>query len=94
MKYFLLVTLFTGLYAFAELPQTVSDKKVSDNLEYLDQKVSDSSFPSRTKAELNRIKPSREGMSFYCSDCTPKKIVISTGSSTASWASCDGGAFQ
>ena len=39
MKYFLLVFAFTGLYAWAELPNSISDKKTDDNFTYVDSKA-------------------------------------------------------
>lgn len=94
MKYFLIAFFFTGLYAWAELPNSISDKKIDDNFEYLDQKVSNMSFVPKSKAQLNTIVPNRVGLAYYCSDCSPKKVVISTGTAKANWANIDGGAFQ
>lgn len=39
MKYFLIAFFFTGLYAWAELPNSISDKKTDDNFTYVDSKA-------------------------------------------------------
>lgn len=48
----------------------------------------------RTIAQLLTITPTYEGEQFYCSNCSPKKTVVSTGTATGNWAAADGGAFQ
>ena len=49
---------------------------------------------SRTMAQLLAITPGAEGSQYYCSDCTPKKIVVSTGTAAGNFAAIDGGTFQ
>lgn len=49
---------------------------------------------SRTKAQLLAIATAEEGTQFYCNDCSPKKVVVSTGTSAGNFAAADGGAFQ
>lgn len=49
---------------------------------------------SRTFAQLNGISPARVGLMYFCSNCTPAKIVVSTGTSAANFAAADGGAYQ
>ena len=50
-------------------------------------------FYSRTIAQLLAITPSAVGQAYYCSDCSPKKAVISTGTSVGNFAAIDGGNF-
>lgn len=49
---------------------------------------------SRTISQLQAIVPEAEGEQFYCSDCSPKKVVISTGTSAGNFAGTDGGDFR
>lgn len=49
---------------------------------------------SRTIAQLLAITPSDGGEMYYCSNCSPAKMVVSTGTSAGNFASIDGGAFQ
>ncbi len=51
-------------------------------------------FYSRTKAQLLAITPGAEGEGYYCSDCSPKKIVVSTGTVAGNFADASGGPFQ
>ena len=39
MKLYLAIVLSLGMYAYAELPNSVKDKPTDDNLTYLDSKV-------------------------------------------------------
>lgn len=48
---------------------------------------------SRTVAQLQAIVPAL-GDSYYCSDCSPKKLVVSTGTSAGNFADAVGGAFK
>ncbi|MGD9642338.1 MAG: beta strand repeat-containing protein [Elusimicrobiales bacterium] len=52
------------------------------------------SLPVRSMAELLAYTPTFEGEVYYCSDCSPKKLVISTGTAAGNFASVDGGTFQ
>jgi len=38
--------------------------------------------------------PSAVGQSVYCSDCSPKKLLVSTGTSAGNWADPAGGTFK
>lgn len=49
---------------------------------------------SRTIAQLKAITPETLGLEFYCSNCSPAKIVISTGGSAGNFADAAGGQFQ
>jgi len=49
---------------------------------------------SRTKAQLNAITPGSVGETYFCSDCSPAKIVVSTGGSAANFADAAGGPFK
>lgn len=49
---------------------------------------------SRTIAQLNAITPDAVGEAFYCNNCSPAKIVVSTGTSAGNFADAIGGAFQ
>lgn len=48
----------------------------------------------RTMAQLLAIAPSQVGVSYFCSDCSPAKLVVSTGTSAGNFADAVGGAFQ
>ena len=47
----------------------------------------------RTKAQLLAITPT-EGEEYYCSDCSPKKVVVSTGTAAGNFADATGGTFK
>lgn len=49
---------------------------------------------SRSKAQLQAIVPGAVGESYYCSDCSPKKNVVSTGTSAGNFADPAGGEFK
>ncbi len=51
-------------------------------------------YKSLTKLQLTNTTPGSVGMSFYCSDCTPKKVVVSTGTSIKNFADMAGGEFK
>ncbi|MCX5786845.1 MAG: hypothetical protein NTX59_14275 [Elusimicrobia bacterium] len=50
-------------------------------------------FPSKTISELKGITPAL-GEVYYCSDCSPKKLVVSTGTSAGNFADVAGGTFK
>lgn len=47
-----------------------------------------------SKATLLGQTPASTGELAFCSDCSPLKLVISTGTSAGNWAAVDGGTFQ
>lgn len=47
-----------------------------------------------TVAQLLSTATARTGTSFYCSNCTPPKIVVSTGTGLGNFADAVGGAFK
>jgi len=49
---------------------------------------------SRLMAELLLMVPATEGELYYCSDCVPKKVVVSTGTAAGNFADAAGGTFQ
>lgn len=49
---------------------------------------------SRTSAQLLAIAPSAVGQQYFCSDCSPTKMVVSTGTSAGNFADPAGGAFK
>ncbi|GAB4033229.1 MAG: hypothetical protein Fur0012_12650 [Elusimicrobiota bacterium] len=49
---------------------------------------------SRTKANLLTTTPGAVGEIYYCIDCSPAKIVVSTGTSAGNFADAVGGLFQ
>lgn len=51
-------------------------------------------FMSQTMAQLRLIATPSAGFQMYCSDCSPKKMVISTGTSAGNWADTTGGTFK
>ncbi len=96
MKTYLLVILgliLLGIYAYAELPHTVNDRQNRDNFEYIDAKLSLMRANSKTRAQLLAYTPSSEGELWYCSDCSPKKLAVSVGTTRGSFLTCDGSAF-
>ncbi|MBI4351407.1 MAG: hypothetical protein HY550_08210 [Elusimicrobia bacterium] len=48
---------------------------------------------SKTKAEILLLDPVDVGEMYYCSDCTPKTMVVSTGTAVGNFANGAGGAF-
>lgn len=49
---------------------------------------------AKTAAQLQSMTPGAEGEEYYCSTCSPKKIVVSTGTSVGNWAASNGGTFE
>ena len=49
---------------------------------------------SRSMAELLGITPTAKGQLYYCSTCSPEKVVVSTGTAAGNFAAADGGPFQ
>lgn len=49
---------------------------------------------SKTLAQIVAFDPFGKGEMFFCTDCSPPKIVVSTGTSPGQYASADGGVFQ
>jgi len=49
---------------------------------------------SRTKAELNALTPGAVGEIYYCSNCSPVNVMVSTGTAQANFGAITGGAFQ
>ena len=49
---------------------------------------------SRTKSDLIGTTPGASGQLYFCSDCSPAKVVVSTGTAAGNFAAVDGGAFQ
>lgn len=49
---------------------------------------------SRTIAQLQAIVPGVVGVAYYCSNCSPAKLVVSTGTSAGNFADAVGGTFQ
>ena len=49
---------------------------------------------SRTIAQLVAYSPITTGEQFYCSNCSPAKIVVSTGTSASNFADAVGGTFK
>lgn len=49
---------------------------------------------SRTMAQLLAIAPSAVGQQYFCNNCTPAKMVVSTGTSAGNFADIMGGTFQ
>lgn len=49
---------------------------------------------SRTMAQLLAITPSQVGVQYFCNNCTPAKMVVSTGTSAGNFADIMGGTFQ
>ena len=98
MKLYLFILLSVGMYAYAELPSPVKDNATRDNIEYIDQKLNYYSanvhFPIKTLAQLQQIKPDKEGEAYYCSTCSPKKVVVSVGTSVGDFLAIDGSAFN
>lgn len=52
------------------------------------------SFYSRSIVQLMAIAPDAVGTQFYCNNCSPTKMVVSTGTAAGNFAAIDGGAFQ
>lgn len=51
-------------------------------------------FFSRTIAQLQAITPTQLGEGYYCNNCSPLKLVISTGSGAGNFADPAGGTFK
>lgn len=49
---------------------------------------------SRSMAQLLSVTPSAVGRVYFCSDCTPAKLVVSTGTSAGNFADPAGGTFK
>lgn len=49
---------------------------------------------SRNKAALNALTPVAVGEVYFCSDCSPAKIVVSTGTAAANFADAIGGDYK
>lgn len=49
---------------------------------------------SRTIAQLAAITPLQVGVQYFCNNCSPVKMVVSTGTSAGNFAAIDGGTFQ
>ncbi len=49
---------------------------------------------SQTKASWSTTAPAEAGQIVFCSDCSPAKILLSTGTSAGNWADAVGGDFQ
>lgn len=49
---------------------------------------------SRSQAQILAITPGAVGEELFCNDCTPKKVVVSTGTSAGNFAAVDGGVLQ
>jgi len=49
---------------------------------------------SRSMAQLLAITPTVVGQQYFCNDCSPTKIVVSTGTSQGNFADAVGGAFE
>ena len=49
---------------------------------------------SRTKLQLNAITPAAVGEIYYCSNCSPVNVMVSTGTAQANFGAITGGAFQ
>lgn len=49
---------------------------------------------SKTIAQLQAIVPTASGETYYCSDCSPKKLVVSTGTSAGNFADAVGAVFK
>lgn len=49
---------------------------------------------SRTMAQLLAITPLQVGVQYFCNNCTPAKMVVSTGTAAGNFADIMGGAFQ
>lgn len=49
---------------------------------------------SRTIAQLLAITPGAVGETFFCNNCSPTKVVVSTGTGPGNFAASDGGSFQ
>lgn len=49
---------------------------------------------SRTMAQLLAIPPSQVGVQYFCNNCTPAKMVVSTGTAAGNFADIMGGTFQ
>ena len=48
---------------------------------------------NQTKVQLRAISPTL-GDVYYCSDCSPKKIVVATGTNAGNFADAVGGVFK
>lgn len=51
-------------------------------------------FYSRSISQLQAIVPAAAGRAYYCNNCSPLKLVISTGTSAGNFADAAGGAFK
>lgn len=49
---------------------------------------------SKTIAQLQVIVPGAKGDSYFCSDCSPAKLVVSTGTAAGNFADAVGGTFK
>lgn len=49
---------------------------------------------SRTMPQLLLIAPGAAGELYFCSNCSPAKVVVSTGTGAGNFAAADGGTFQ
>jgi len=49
---------------------------------------------SKSVAQLGAITPTAAGEVYYCNNCAPPKLVVSTGTSVANFADIMGGVFQ
>ena len=50
-------------------------------------------YYSRSKAQITAITPTAVGQAYFCNDCSPLKLVVSTGTAAGNFASVDGGTF-
>lgn len=51
-------------------------------------------FYPRTMAQLLAITPSQVGVQYFCNNCSPAKMVVSTGTAAGNFADIMGGTFQ
>lgn len=51
-------------------------------------------WTSKTIAQLQVSSPTALGVTFFCSNCSPAKIVIGTGTALSNWSDAVGGAFK
>lgn len=51
-------------------------------------------WTSRTLAQLQVSSPAALGATFYCSNCSPAKIVVGTGTALGNWSDAVGGTFK
>lgn len=51
-------------------------------------------FQKRTLAQLQSTTPTDQGQTYFCTSCSPVKLVVSTGTALGNFADAAGGVFK